>query len=419
VGRAAQLACIVLIAAGLFSSAARSLRISHAHGDQRAYVGVAMKLERFDEAPYNLRGIGMRVEDDALIYYPHFQGPGDLLRQLEREGVPSYDQDLFHAPPLFPIALRVSHATWASGGHYRVVNYSGEPGVSVGLVRGLAVQGWAVFVPVLASTIAVLLALMLGRWLGGPWWGIACAALLVAAPAFQLATQRLWADTLLAACTLATIYAAVTARRPWQFALAGAAWGLALLSKNSAAILVAPLALLFVHGPIRRPWILFAAATLLVTAPWYAKVVQVFGTPFFNPTQPGIAAEHPWFAAINARPWWTLLVGTILQNPLMGVGLVAAPWLLLRGDSRARVLALWGLSAWLALTVVTSTSEMLGPDHRYLMPAYPAFALMGLVVLERARVPSAWRIGAVVVSVLISILVTVNNLDADLILVPF
>lgn len=378
---------ITLALAFLIASLAgwQSLALQHADGEQRLYVGLAMKLGTFGPKPskYNLHGIGIRPQNETVVYYPQFAGQGDLLRELAAEGASFYDQPLFHGPPLYPALLSLSHGLLASGQEHAVL--AREERVPELAIRWRA-QGWAVFPTLLIVLLWVGTSYRLGREFGGPWMGAGCALLLASSPAFLLVAQRLWADSLLGLCMTVCVWVFLRKNGDRRIELCGLFLGLALLTKNAALLLALPLVVGASTAEHRGGWAslwrVFSIA-LVVTALWYVQAVRVLGTPFFTPQAPGISALHPWFEFLNARPWYTYLLGIPYQNPFFAVGLLGIP-MLLRARARAyRPLLAWAISSLVLVTIYVNRSETLGPDHRYLLPAYPAFAILALHVAHQ------------------------------------
>jgi 4-amino-4-deoxy-L-arabinose transferase-like glycosyltransferase len=350
------------------------------------------------------------------------------LRQLKAEGTPFYEQPLFHAPPLFAATIWAAHRALAADAPFAVLAPDRAANSQLGWRERFAAQGYAVIVPWLAALGLVLVAAALGALLCGPAAAALSAWLLAVAPAQALCAQRVWADSLLALCVGAAALAFWQALRrdSWRWALwAGVALALALWTKNNATLAV------FILGfagfdavrPRRRRIAYFAsscAVALVLALPWYLEAQRVFGSPWFNPQQPGIAQSHAWFAAINARPWSTYFVATAWQNPAFAVALIGSVIWLVRARGALRWLSFWCLLYVVGLSVETTRSEMLGPDERYLLPAYPAFAALSArwCVLRRGRLRALVFV-ALALSAAFSLWLAQRHWDADLILAPF
>jgi 4-amino-4-deoxy-L-arabinose transferase-like glycosyltransferase len=186
----------------------------------------------------------------------------------------------------------------------------------------------------------------------------------------------------------------------WLALLGGAVcFGLGLLTKFTAW-LIAPVVVVAIAGfgvasPSQRRrlvgLLVFFAVALLVVLPWYVTVQRAYGTPFFWPRQPGISRTVEWFAQLKAKPWYTYLLGVPAQVPLFVVGYATIGWLIRRRETATGpwLVAGWWLIWLVALTWQVRHDEILGPEHRYLLPALPALAVLTALgwqgLIERAR----------------------------------
>jgi hypothetical protein len=374
----------------------RGFFVAHVTGDQRLYIGLAMKLSDQGFAGYSLHQINVRPAD-GFVEFREADGDdvtGDLLRALKESGTTFYDQPLFHTPPLFPGMLAISHRMFGGGDSFVVLGRSHEPTATPGR------QFYACVVPVVSSVLLVIGTFAIGRRLFSEEVGLIGAFLLTITPIQILAGQHVWAEATLAALVTWAVWLSVRGNK-----LAGLCFALALLTKITAALTIP--AFLCVAWPYRQKWksqAVFWVVVVLVTLPWYVTVWRTFGTPFFAPHQPGISQTQEWFALINRQPWWTYLVGVPLQLPVFVLGYAGAIWGLTRwkrGRGEA-MLAIWFV-AWIAgLTVLTSRDEMLGPEHRYLLPALPALALLTAQGISTARTVLRERFSALVANAVVA-----------------
>jgi 4-amino-4-deoxy-L-arabinose transferase-like glycosyltransferase len=194
--------------------------------------------------------------------------------------------------------------------------------------------------------------------------------------------------------------------------VAGVMLGLALLVKNYALLAVALAGLILMLnttiGHLRTRLCgtgLLAGIALLIALPWYAAMARAFGNPFFVPSQPGISRTVEWFAELNRLPWYTYLAGIPYQVPLFVLGYVGVGVAVRKRQASELPLALW-LVGWLvALTWLTNRDEMLGPEQRYMLPAYPALAVLSALVLEQTRRAVAQRTHRLAANALVIVLV--------------
>jgi 4-amino-4-deoxy-L-arabinose transferase-like glycosyltransferase len=289
---------------------------------------------------------------------------------------------------LFPGLLTISHRLLAADDAFLILGRAGEKNEPLG--RRFTRQFYAGVVPVVSSLLLVLGTFALGRRLFSEEVGLIAAFLLTITPIQILTGQRVWADATLAALVTWAVWLSVRGSK-----LAGLCFALALLTKITAVLTIP--AFLCVAWSYRQPWksqVAFWAIVALVTLPWYGLVYRTFGTPFFAPAQPGISQTQEWFALINRQPWWTYLVGVPLQVPVFVLGYAGVAWAT-RGKGEM-VLAVWFLVWLIGLTVLTSVDEMLGPEHRYLLPALPALVLLTAQGISTARTVLRERFSALV-----------------------
>src|SRR5439155_5513916 len=93
----------------------------HATGDQRGYVGIAMKLQRSGFREYNLFHISRVAFPGGLEYVWSQERDAELIEALRSEGMGFLAHTLFHSPPLFPYFLYFSHRMFAPGIGYDVL----------------------------------------------------------------------------------------------------------------------------------------------------------------------------------------------------------------------------------------------------------------------------------------------------------
>lgn len=383
---------LLLLAAIVIYS--RTFFIPHNSGDQPLYAALAMKLDNGGMAEYSLRGVATSSENQIVTYSPTTEMPGDLVASLRRRGTAFYDQPLFHQPPLFPLLLTISHHVLSSGqpyqtigGRYGPVEISAEPFLS---------QYSLVLVPLLSALLLIMAVYLLGTVLAGESVGCVAALLIVVSPAVAQSAQRLWADASLAlAVTLSMLFLHLFAeqKRLVFAALSAAALGAALLLKNAALLAVVPLAFYWILMIVREPrrahvWqglLVFIVVVVAITVWWAVTLTRVYGSPLFTPSSPGLSQMHPWFEYLKAKPWYTYLVEVPWQVPVFLLGYWAVALMVLAREKSPGqlLLAVWVVAFMAGLTLITARNELLGPEHRYLIPAYPALAVLSAMQLER------------------------------------
>jgi len=268
------------------------------------------------------------------------------------------------------------------------------------LGRIAATQMYAVLIPFLGDLLTMLLVVAVGCMLYGRGAGVLAGAFLCISPTSIFATHRLLPDTvftLFALIALTACYYTQVQRRFFPAVLSGMFLGLALLLKNAALLLVLPMAAMpfLVSGSVRegardffsfRSILIFVIA-LIMALPWYSLVAAHYGRPVVALEQAApVTAE--WFVRLNKRPWYTFLVDIPYQMPFYLAGYFAVGSVLRRwrqAPGADRMLTFTFVSFFAVMTFVTARDDMLGPENRYMLPAYPFLALLAAERVDRIR----------------------------------
>jgi 4-amino-4-deoxy-L-arabinose transferase-like glycosyltransferase len=213
--------------------------------------------------------------------------------------------------------------------------------------------------------------------------------------------------------TLAVYFYASSERRPWQLLLCGVAIGLAILTRSILGLLPAGVIAGHCIWIRRRFPIAFvaggAAMAILLPAVWYIGESRQYADQFWtqhlsfisakavSPQARGAwefvrgLAEYPW---LLLRLYWPWL-------PLMLAGLVTASRKMFRErDKLSSLIVIW------ALVVMIPFSLADAKVLRYILPVFPAFAILTAIPLsgwiaglnQRPRfVPVYWGFVAVVI----------------------
>ena len=284
--------------------------------------------------------------------------------------------------------------------HLNGETYSHKPP----LLQWMMLLGWQIFGPVewwarvvgpLMGLAMLLLSLRLARLL---WPAHTDAAPLTVA---ILGSMVMWCvmasmtmyDALLGACTLVALLGVVQARlhgRARDWALVAAGIGLGLLAKGPVVLLhVLPAALLAPLWDVERHiaarrggwarWYiaLFLAllAGIAVALLWVVPAVIAGGQEYRDAILWGQTAGRMVQSFAHARPWWWYLA---LAVPLLFPWSLWPPlwrglrqhWRVLAADSGARLAVTWFAASFLVLSLTS------GKQVHYLIPIYPAFALL-------------------------------------------
>jgi 4-amino-4-deoxy-L-arabinose transferase-like glycosyltransferase len=260
----------------------------------------------------------------------------------------------------------------------------------------------------------VMTALAARRWFG-PRVALLSALVLVAAPAWNLASHFNSLDMGLSGaltCVLAAVLIAQhpatspDERRRWMW-LAWAAMAVAVLTKGLIGV-VLPGMVLIVYSAVARDFAVWRRIHIVSGA----SIMFALATPWFvlvslrNPEFARFFFIHEHFqrylTTVHHRdaPWWyflpQLLVGFL---PWIGLsrGMVAA----VRDDTRGGgfrpmiLLAAWALTIFLFFSF--SSSKLPG----YIVPIYPALAVLGAVALDRFT-PRRWNLQVVLALVFVA-----------------
>ncbi|GEM_PF-1926923 len=393
-----------VVAVLFFAAALRAATffLGHASGDQLFYSAIAMKLEARGFSGYTLRDVWER-ENPSIpgLEFVDRGAPGKSVVDAQKiQDLSFYDTPVFYVPPLFPTVLRLTHAALESGKPYALADKRFVKGKRFALSREATRRElYATLPSFAASLLTVFLTLLFGARFLGPRAGVTAALLLAVSPVELLAATRVWPDALLAlfsTLALFLFYSAASAEKPFRALLAGACLGLALLTKGQALFLV-PAAVIwrFVTGdrPLARRildpvlWA-FLGAAFWVSLPWFWAVTNAAGTPFWTPPFPLPAVDgnaRDWYLFVTKRPWYVYPLDTLFQNPAFTFAFFPFAFYYLNLE-RPLHAKLWGLLfGWCVLLPVLFLALWPGREERYLLPAYPALALLAAASLEHAR----------------------------------
>jgi 4-amino-4-deoxy-L-arabinose transferase-like glycosyltransferase len=356
------LAVVVLLAlAGRLWSASslflpdpgRAVRLS---GDEMVYIYLGDRL--FEGGRYSTLGIERTL-------------PGEV----DATSLPAYlKAPVFKHPPVFPFLVGL--ARWWGG-----------------------TLAWS-FVPAIAlAGVGILATFWLARTSGlSLWLAIAPAALVAISPVHWIAGSRVWLDVPLATLiTLAVSAQLAAVERPRWHGAAGVLWGLATLTKYTAAI---PWAVMAVatrpETPSQRStWVGGLATGGVLLLPWL----------FVRLSADGFQALAFWDHPVQD---WRHLGVVLRWLPLVAAAGLAGRWLCRRYRARLAAqttafrLLVVGTAAYAALLVLDRGSPLTGIpwsgwDHNELATSSPVFYLLHLVTFD----PVLWLgvVGSMVVRI--------------------
>jgi 4-amino-4-deoxy-L-arabinose transferase-like glycosyltransferase len=322
--------------------------------------------------------------------------------------------------------LRGSHAIFAAGKPYRLLAVADDKVETIPWRDRLSGQFFACVVPLLAGLMLVVATFWLGCEVESCRVGWLAAGALAFSPTLLMSASHVWSDTLLALWVTAGLVAVMRGCRQgngWWCAAGGLALGLALLTKNAAL-----LTLVVLGGVV---WWMRAkggagacvgvslAVAVLVSAGWFVTIWRVMGSPLFAPTDEGIVGSQDWFRLLNAQPWYAYFVSIPYQTPVLLLGYAAMFRTKWNGPSV--VLTVWVCVYVAGLTWLSVRDEMIGPEPRYMLPAYPALAVLAATMMERlAKKVGWWTVGlAAAGAVMWAVLLFVKSRHLGVIWDPF
>jgi len=389
--------------------------LAHWLGDQKHYLGLATKLERFGFNHYNLRGINIRYQaldkkrtlilGEVYAVAPDEQGA--ILKELAESGIKYYDLPLHHMAPGFPYTLILSRKLFKrEGGYSTVVSNLGGKVMRTKPRAFFKSQFYAVVVPLAFSLLLIFLTFHLGKQLFSARVGLYAAFLLAVNPVDILTSQKIWADDMLATFVVLSFILIVMAARKEKLylaLLAGASCGVATITKQTGGI---ALVAVWLHQIIQnkdkfknlKQWpkvffdkyfLLFSLGLLAISGYWFFKVAQTYGNPIYTPVQPDIfqTDKSTWFTMLEKRPspLKFYLLGIPCLAPLFLLACLTLKDLVVKGkaclEERNNIILLWlWFAVFLGLFSIFNAKE-----HRYMLPAYPAIAILSAYILQRIR----------------------------------
>lgn len=388
----------------------------HLSGDAILYVGLAFKLHSKGFEGYNARGIDVVSSPSGLSLVRPSEGKGSVLADLESQGVTYFDQDLHHIPYGFPMALVFSHEIFARGEPYfrisqwakRRIRQPGRPPFARGLARPApevaAKQFYALVVPLVFSLLLLVAVFLLAMTLfENRIVALVAMFLMAISPIDLLVSQTIWADDMTAAFSTLGVVAYLQSRKRevlWMALLAGLLCGLSGITKQNGAFVV--IAIGFWHLVVEhdgtwsrqrlqklvfdRYLLLLGVGIALTAGHWFWSVYSVYGSPFHRPdTSAALAvAKTDWYRIVTGRPWYVYLLGIPYQNPAFALAYFLPIWLWRDPERWRRILlpVVWIAVYFLVLNVYLWDG---GKEHRYMLPAYPAFAVAAAFVADRLR----------------------------------
>ena len=397
--------------------------LSHNNVDEDAYLSLAMKLDKYGLNDY-AKNFNLHFID--FLDNEHFRAPvigdrsiGDMLLRLKvnyERGMPT------HRPPVFSLLLMASHRIFASHGYYASSPTEGNPYWHL--------QFYATIIPFLFSLLSIFFTYILGKMLFDERVGLYAALFLSLTPVELLAAHKIWAETALVFFTILTAifyFLSVKSIRQGRIIyalLCGISAGIAFLTKFTGAFIVP--AIMLHHLWLNRQKlksagslfgvffdvriVLVILTAVAISFPWLCALHKSFGLNNMPKILTTASSATPWLASLGQRPWYMYIINTPCQFPIYFLG-YAAIFVFFkkhRDDNRQ-----FFLIAWFMLTLIFLSFFLWCKDDRYMLPAYPAIAILSSLVLGRVEkvLNNKSHLSGYVISSLLIILTAVIAFD--------
>jgi hypothetical protein len=326
----ASAALVLLLAAWL---RAGGFTAPHMRPVELAYVSLAMKMGTHDGlSEYHFSGVQVRkkavpqmnpsspmIPIASPIAVP-YEPPASFA------GWPSEDSNPFYfKAPLFPALLAYCHhQSLGPGFAYYPVSAALHTGVKPPqIIKALfQTQGWAVVIPFISGLALVLITVLLGWRMFGPFAGILAGGILAIYPAQLVISTQIAPEAMLSVLILIVFWLCrhfASTANPAGCLLAGGVWALAALT-DTAAFFTLPgfiVWTIWMDKKFRcRNLAAFGAGLIYVYKVWPDHVQRVFHTSAFVPADLTSAISAGWGhggwpAPIEGLILWLLPVATV------------------------------------------------------------------------------------------------------------
>lgn len=378
-----------------------TFRLPHDNGDQLFYLALAMKLDKLGFSEYTLRKVDIKGNDFILALFPTQESKGSLLKAFAETGVTYYDEPLFHRTYGFPYVLMLSHRIFTGGVGVPYLTLRTTARDEKGRVfsknagKIWYTQFYAAIVPFLFSILFILTTYLLAKKFFSEKIALISAFLISISPIEILCSQKIWADTMLSFFVVLTVLLFFLAKERNNLFLsfiAGITSGIAILAKQTGGFIIIAILIFHlwqhksnifklnkIHKVIFDKYLLvFGLSALIVIFHWFYMITKIYGHPLYVPTPPEIHQEVEWFIILSKRPHFLYLVTIPYLVPvftLVYFAIIGGPFIRGFVDEKKTFLIIW---------VLTFLCILMGAkENRYMLPAYPAIAMLSADLLER------------------------------------
>ncbi len=398
--------------------------LPHWQGDQSQYIAMSMKINSYPALfqGYNLREIDIRKsaakdEPDLTIIQPVLDRGhmGNMLKAWMASGFSYYDMPIFYKAPLLPIVLEFSHNVIAGEKRPFTVVFAnlgfGKQIFKRKPLLFLKTQLWAVIVPLTCSLMTIFLTMLFGLKYAPKRAALIAGFALAINPVSIMTSNRIWTEdlmTVLMSVALFLFYYYYSRNNKGGCFLSGFIFGLAVLTNQKALLILPGLWLFTAITHPRQKWdiktfltatfnpyfVFFLIGIVIISYSWFHKIYDTYGQFFYQPDT--LYKDSPqiskWLEILRLRPHGIIFytVGTACISPIFIAGytsivrfikimfrsIFGTP-LIQKEDRFILFLWLWVLSVS-SYYLISRTGE-----YRYLVPVYPAMALLSGIVLNQ------------------------------------
>lgn len=400
--------------------------LPHRSKDEVQYLGLAMKLENFGLKGYNLSGIdAVRNKNGIFDLIPSQNKTEEHLSEkfivyLLGRFPEFYNRPLFHNPPLFSYTLMALHQLFTVDKPYSAV-YA-NLNLTNPLFLFFRTQFFYVAIPVVFNLLLIIATFFLGKTMFSRNIGIYAAILISVSPVSLLVSQRIWPDGMLSFFITLSLILYYWGRMRNKLAfifLAGLSCGVSILTKSSGNI---TLLIVFIHEiwknrKINKEFIIFFLISIFVAAPWYMMLLKTYGTIFFMPTAyQEELMDISWLKFVNSRPWFAYVVNIPLQTPLFFLAYLSIIKIFIgkyfKKKEKIQLEKNIFLVTWFTAFIICFLAVVpfgLGKELRYILPAYPAIAILSAEYIESIRVHLANKFSRITTFILMIILFIISS----------
>ena len=363
--------------------------LSHSSNDELIHTGLALKIDKYGagvfRGRYNLYNIDINPKNKLL----NLSLTGKEIGKLVSSFGYWESHTLSHHPPLFSAFLALSHRVFARNKPYFLAD-------SLLGTRDIPYQFYAGIVPFLFSILLIIATYLLGKILFNQELGLLSALLFSVTPVELLTSQKIWADDMASFFAILAVifyFYGLKNNKNVFSCLSGISCGLSVLTKMNGYFIAVAIIIFhlwqnkrrllsrnIVDVLIDRSMLLFIFFLVLTSGSWFYLYMKTFDIGgFFVPLLPANASNLPegFMKLVFIRPWYTYLVTVPSQLPVYFLVYPAALYLFRENKKELQFLFIL-LLVFLILLSIKSNKE-----ERYMLPCYPAIAIISSYALSK------------------------------------